>query len=91
MLVRGAGGDILEGMPPGQVKAARSMLQDLRVTIVTNAMVRRCTKLPHETARAPQLNLMQSQALNLSSIGSAKTTAMLPSAMLAEALTLFYL
>ncbi|KAL0040798.1 hypothetical protein WJX79_005713 [Trebouxia sp. C0005] len=34
-----AGGDILEGMPPGQVKAARSMLQDLRVTIVTNAMV----------------------------------------------------
>lgn len=34
-----AGGDILEGMPPGQVKAARSMLQDLRVTVVTNAMV----------------------------------------------------
>jgi hypothetical protein len=45
--VHGAGGDILEGMPPGQVKAARSMLQDLRVTIVTNAMVRHCTKLPH--------------------------------------------
>lgn len=34
-----AGGDILEGMPPGQVKAARHMLQDLRVSIVTNAMV----------------------------------------------------
>lgn len=35
----GAGGDILEGMPPGQVKAARKMLQDLHVSIVTNAMV----------------------------------------------------
>ena len=46
MLVHGAGGDILEGMPPGQVKAARSMLQDLRVTVVTNAMVRHCTKPP---------------------------------------------
>lgn len=34
-----AGGDILEGMPPGQVKAARKMLQDLHVSIVTNAMV----------------------------------------------------
>ena len=34
-----AGGDILEGMPPGQVKAARHMLQDLHVSIVTNAMV----------------------------------------------------
>lgn len=28
-------------MPPGQVKAARKMLQDLHVSIVTNAMVRR--------------------------------------------------
>ncbi len=45
-MVHDAGGDILEGMPPGQVKAARSMLQDLHVTIVTNAMVRHCTKLP---------------------------------------------
>ncbi len=44
--MHGAGGDILEGMPPGQVKAARSMLQDLRVNIVTNAMVRHCTELP---------------------------------------------
>lgn len=26
-------------MPPGQVKTARSMLQELRVNIVTNAMV----------------------------------------------------
>ena len=34
-----AGGDILEGMPPGQVKTARNMLQELRVNIVTNAMV----------------------------------------------------
>ena len=33
------GGDILEGMPPGQVKAARQMLQNLHVSIVTNAMV----------------------------------------------------
>ena len=80
MLLHGAGGDILEGMPPGQVKAARSMLQDLRVTVVTNAMVRHCTKpsllFSHlacwkhhvQTACAPQLSLMYSQALNLSSI-----------------------
>lgn len=34
-----AGGDILEGMPPGQVKVARKMLQDLHIKIVTNAMV----------------------------------------------------
>lgn len=27
-------------MPPGQVKVARSMLQDLNVDIVTDAMVR---------------------------------------------------
>lgn len=55
--MRGAGGDILEGMPPGQVKAARSMLQDLRVTIVTNAMVRHCTKHPHDIVMSGMLTI----------------------------------
>lgn len=34
------GGDILQGLPSGQVKVAHSMLQDLNVDVVTNAMVR---------------------------------------------------
>ena len=48
----------MEGMPPGQVKAARSMLQDLRVTIVTNAMVSHCTKLLHDILMSGMLTTL---------------------------------
>jgi len=101
-LVRCAGGDILEGMPPGQVKAARSMLQDLRVAIVTNAMVRHCTKLPHviltsgmlttlgadSTCATAQFDAVPSPIRICSRHSAYLTTATLLSAMLAESLTL---
>ncbi|KAL3147685.1 hypothetical protein ABBQ32_002435 [Trebouxia sp. C0010 RCD-2024] len=47
-----AGGDILEGMPPGQVKVARKMLQDLHIKIVTNAMVSSIRQEHHQPSTA---------------------------------------
>lgn len=47
-----AGDDILQGMPPGQVKTARDMLQDLRVSIVSNAMVNSIRQEHHKPSTA---------------------------------------
>ncbi|KAA6425645.1 MAG: hypothetical protein FRX49_04542 [Trebouxia sp. A1-2] len=44
--------DILKGMPPGQIKTARKMLQNLKTSVVSNAMVSGIRQEHHQPSTA---------------------------------------